>query len=344
MKLLRSKIDFEISEKGISIIENVAIGGIHQYLLIQSENINNPVLLILHGGPGLPIPGTSSRSRDYVIATNTKELVKHYTVVFWDQRGSGKTFNKQEIRDSLNIDQFVSDANEVVQFLKIKFNKQKIYVAGYSWGTIIGLRLVDENPSDYYAYIGISQIINWVQNDVLCLEWTLDKAKKHGNNKAIKELQQCGNPPYIKSVKQWSTLRKWMGRYNSMVYSYQDVKHPGMKMAMSIILRSPDYSIIDIFNTIRGFQRSYTQTLIEDFAKIDYKGTIRRLEIPVFFIHGKKDVHIFGDLVEDYFNELEAPAGKQIFWLDKSSHMFHPEDAKEIEHILISIASQNHIS
>ena len=58
----------------------------------------------------------------------------------------------------------------------------------------------------------------------------------------------------------------------------------------------------------------------------------------------EKDVHIFGDLVEDYFNELEAPAGKQIFWLDKSSHMFHPEDAKEIENILISIASQNHIS
>ena len=83
-------------------------------------------------------------------------------------------------------------------------------------------------------------------------------------------------------------------------------------MAMSIILRSPDYSIIDIFNTIRGFQRSYTQTLIEDFAKIDYKGTIRKLEVPVFYME-KKDVHIFGDLVEDYFNELEAPAGKQIF-------------------------------
>ena len=82
-------------------------------------------------------------------------------------------------------------------------------------------------------------------------------------------------------------------RYNSMVYSYQDVKHPGMKMAMSIILRSPDYSIIDIFNTIRGFQRSYTQTLIEDFAKIDYKGTIRKLEVPVFLYMEKRCSYIW---------------------------------------------------
>ena len=341
MAVLFPKKDFIISETGISKVEKVKIGGIDQYLLIQTEDISNPVLLILHGGPGLPLPGVSSRSRDYVVATTTKELIKHYTVVFWDQRGAGKTFNSNTSKDSFHVDQYILDSKEVVRFLKKEFNKNKIYIAGYSWGTILGLRLVHENPEDYHAYIGISQIVNWADNDALCLQWTLDKAKNKNNQKAIDELTNCGYPPYTKSVKQWGTLRKWMGRYNSMVYSDHNVKHPGMKLAIDLMLRSPDYSIKDIVNTIRGFQRSYTQRIIEDFAEIDFNKTIDKIDIPIVFIHGRKDVHVYGELTDKYYNMLVAPAGKQLFWMEKSSHMFHPDDAKEIENILINILNPN---
>ncbi|GAA0358611.1 alpha/beta fold hydrolase [Bacillus horti] len=337
MKLFSTKKDFMISEQGISQIEKVMIGGIQQYLLIQSENVSNPVLLILHGGPGLPIPGVSSRSSDFVLATTTKELVKHYTLIFWDQRGSGKTFDKQISMESLNIDQFISDTHEVVQFLKNKFNEQKIYLAGYSWGTILGLRLVHENPSDFHAYIGISQIVNWTQNDVLCLEWTLNKARSNKNDKAIRELEQCGHPPYTESPDQWVTLRKWMAKYKTMIYTDGHVKHPGMKLAISLLLRSPDYSIQDTINTMAGFQKIYTQRMIEDFAEINFNETIKKVEVPVYFLHGRKDVHVYGELVDEFYEALEAPAGKHFFWLEKSSHIYHPDDAREIESILIDI-------
>lgn len=338
--ILFRKKDFTITEPGISKVEKIKIGGIDQYILIQSEDISNPVLLMIHGGPGLPIPGVSNRSKDYAVATSTKELIKHYTVVFWGQRGTGKSARNTP-KDSFTIDQFVSDAKEVVQYLKSKFDHNKIYLSGYSWGTVLGLRLAYENPEDFHAYIGISQIVDWSENDALCLEWTLNKAREKNNQKAIQELTSCGQPPYIESTKQWGTLRKWMARYNSMVYSDHEVKHPGMRLGISIILSSPDYSIKDIMNTARGFQRCYTQRMIEDIAKLHFKKTIDKIEIPVIFIHGKKDVHLFGELVDQYYTALDAPAGKQLFWMEKSSHMFHPDDAREIEKILIQIVAEN---
>lgn len=337
MGLYFAKKDFDISPSGISEVKKLAIGGMDQYVLIQSEHLSNPVLLMLHGGPGMPVPGVSNRSRDYALATTTKELVQHYTLVFWDQRGAGKSYSPGIRKNTFNLEQFIADAKEVVQFLKKRFHKNKIYIAGHSWGSVLGLRLAHENPSDFYAYIGISQLINWVENDRLCLQWALRKAKVANHQKAIRELMGCGEPPYLKSVEQWSTLRKWLAKYNAMIYSDSRVKHPGMKLALSIILRSPDYSLSNIMNTFKGFQASYTQRMIEDFAAIDYGKTIPRIELPVIFIHGRKDLQVYGELLERYYQLLDAPAGKKLFWMENSSHMFHPDDAREIERTLIEL-------
>ncbi|MCL1702609.1 alpha/beta hydrolase [Lysinibacillus sp. Bpr_S20] len=336
MGLLWAKKDFKLSASGVSEVVKTRIGGINQYLLIQTENINNPILLMLHGGPGFPIPGVSNRSRDFAMVTTTKELVKHYTVVFWDQRGAGKTYSRKVSSETYTLSQFIQDAKEVIHYLKSRFNQKRIYLAGHSWGSIMGLRLAQEIPNDLHGYIGFSQIINWVENDRLCLQWTLQKARSLRNSKAVAALEACGEPPFVTSVKQWTTLRTWMARYNSMIYTDEQV-NPGMKLIMSILLRSPEYSIIDIINTFRGFQLSYTQALIEEFAQIDFANTITRLDIPVMFIHGRKDLHVYGKIVEEFYMKLDAPQGKQFIWKDKSSHMFHPEDAEENERTLICL-------
>jgi pimeloyl-ACP methyl ester carboxylesterase len=94
MKLLQ-KIDFTISEQGISSIERITIGNVMQSILIQTEKPGSPVLLFIHGGPSMPIHGVSSRGSDYALVMTTKELVKQFTVVFWDQRGTGKSYSKE---------------------------------------------------------------------------------------------------------------------------------------------------------------------------------------------------------------------------------------------------------
>lgn len=155
MKLLSKKPDFTIANSGISSIEKVLLGGIEQYILIQAEDPTKPVLLFLHGGPSMPVSGVSNRGTDYTIATNTKELVKNFVLVFWDQRGTGKSYNRMIKRETMTLNQFISDANELIDLLRERFCQQKIFLAGHSWGTLLGLSLVHQYPEKFYSYIGI---------------------------------------------------------------------------------------------------------------------------------------------------------------------------------------------
>jgi pimeloyl-ACP methyl ester carboxylesterase len=339
MKFIPSRLDYTIPAGGISTIETVNLGGLDHSVLIQAENPNNPVLLFLHGGPGMPMPGVSCRGRDFTGAMATKELVKHFVLVYYDQRGTGKSFSSRIDQATMRVEQFISDAEEMVHYLTQRFQQDKIYLVGHSWGTILGLALAARIPNKLHSYVGLSQIVNWTKNDMLCREWIIEEATRWGDSKAILELESVGLPPYTESMKQWGVLRKWMFKYKSMIYTSDDVKHPGFHEVLYIMMKSPDYSLMDIINTFyRGFFKTFTKSMIEDFAQINFIKSAPRLEIPVHFIHGRKDVHVFGSLVEEYFNVLDAPRGKQLQYVEKSSHIFHPEDGKIIEQFLIDMA------
>lgn len=336
MRFFSRKYDFNIPEGGICAIEKVHLGGIDQYVLIQGESPSNPVLLLLHGGPSMPIPGVSSKGRDYTIATNTKELVKHYTVVFWDQRGTGKSYHPSIPANTMTVPQFVSDTLEVTDYLRKKFSQNKIFLAGHSWGSILGLMAVSQQPHKYHSYIGLSQVINWTENDRLGLEWTKEEAKRRNNLKALRELNAVGEPPFVESVEQWGILRRWQRNFGTLIYTDEHIKHPGLfKITMDMLL-SKVYSIKDMFNTFyKGFQLVYSLEFIQELPRIDFMRTAAQVSIPVTFIHGAKDVHVYGSLAEEFFNRLKADQGKRFIWLDKSGHAFHPDDTRMIEKHLI---------
>lgn len=338
MKLLSRKEEFSLSPEGLDSVVQVTLGGINQSILIQAEDKDQPVLLILHGGPSMPIPGVSCRSRDYVIATATKELVKHYVLVFWDQRGTGKSYQAGIPPESMNVQQFINDAEELVDWLRQRFNQGKIYMAGHSWGSIIGLSLAHRIPNKFHAYIGISQIINWAENDRLCLKWALAEAQRRNHKKALQALRRLGEPPYKASLKQWQVLRTWLTKFNSMIYTGANSKHPGIKHAFMTFLRSPDYTLKDIKNTFyNGFMLSYSQQMIEDFSRIDFAQTVPSLDLPVYFLHGRHDLHIYGQPAQAYLDKVMTSQDKQFIWLSNSSHMLHPDDARQVESFLIRL-------
>lgn len=336
MNYLFNKKDFQISKSGLSSIESIEVGGISQYILIQTENIENPVLLVIHGGPSMPVPAVSSRGQDYALITCTKELVKHYTLVFWDQRGTGKSYAKDIQKDTMHLNQFISDANELVDYLRNRFHTDKIHVAAHSWGTVIGLPLVHRYPEKFHSYIAFSQITNWVENDKLCYKWVFEKARADRNQKAINELITVGEPPYLKSFEQWAVLRKWLFKYNSMFYDAGDKRSANFFSGLAIMLKSPDYSLMDVFHSlVSGFKLAYTEQMLYDINHFDFFTEVPELQMPVIFIHGARETHVWPELVQRYYDGLIAPQGKKIFWMNKSAHAFHPDDAKEIEQLLI---------
>ncbi|HZG86544.1 alpha/beta hydrolase [Paenibacillus sp.] len=334
--LFSRKPDFVIPPGGISSVETLTIGGCEQTVLIQGVNPANPVLLFLHGGPSMPLPGVSSKGQDYTVATATKELVKHFVVVFWDQRGTGRSYSKRIPQDSMTVEQFVRDANELTDALRHRFEQDKIFLVGHSWGSLLGMLLIRRHPEKFHSYVGLSQIVNWTENDKLSYRWALDEAKRRGNRRALAELEAVGPPPYVESFEQWGVLRKWMMRFDAMVYADAETRHPGMKSIMMDVLRSETYSFMDIVHTfVHGFKLVYTNAFIQSLPAIDLEANIPAVEVPVTFIHGRKDVHVHGTLLERYYERLEAKRGKRLLWVERSSHIFHPDDAKLIESHLI---------
>ncbi|MFD2445551.1 alpha/beta hydrolase [Bacillus sp. CGMCC 1.16607] len=330
------KGDFTIPSGGISAVETISLGGIEQTILVQGENRQNPVLLFVHGGPSMPTPGVSARGRDYTITTNTKELVKHFMVVFWDQRGTGRSYHKDIPKESMRIQQFVTDANELTDYLRSRFNKEKIFLVAHSWGSTIGLDLASRYPEKFYSYTGLSQIVSWTENDLHTLNYLKAEATLRGNKKALKELESVGKPPYLESPEQWSLIRKWQMKFKTLIYQDEFIKHPGLMGVTLDILKSPDYRLKDVYNTfIKGFQLVYTQSFIEDLALNNFRESVKEISIPVTFIHGRKDFHVNASPVQSYFEELTAPMGKKFIWANKSAHAFHPDDTKINEQHLI---------
>lgn len=337
MTLFSRKADFFIPDDGIDRIETVMIGGIPQTFLIQSYSPKNPILLFLHGGPSMPLPGVSSRGKNYTVATNTKELVKQFTVVFWDQRGTGRSYHKHIPQDSMNFQQLVSDAAELTDYLRATYQQAKIFLAAHSFGTLIGMYLVKEYPEKYHSYVGISQLISWSENDRYGLGWVKEEAKRRGDQKALVELEAVGEPPFTEGYKQWGVLRKWQMKYSTMVYSDDVIKHPGLARVSLDMLFSKDYRLLDVFHTFySGFKLIYSDDFIRSIPHIDVKKDVPEVKIPIAFIHGKKDVHVHANLAQEYLRTVKSTQEKQFIWMGKSAHLFHPDDTDLIEQYLLN--------
>ena len=143
-KYLQHKVAEEraiTSATGINSLDRVRIGGIDQWIEVRGQNVNNPILLIIHGGPGVAfIPLAASFQGPWE---------NYFTVVEWDQRGAGKTYasnDKDLQRRTMTVSQMEQDTLEVANYLRNRFQRRKIFVMGHSWGSLLGLWLAHEHP------------------------------------------------------------------------------------------------------------------------------------------------------------------------------------------------------
>ncbi|WP_297644821.1 alpha/beta fold hydrolase [uncultured Treponema sp.] len=155
------------------------IGGMKQYVQIRGENVENPVMIFVHGGPASPM--------GYVSAYYQKELESALTIINYDQRGCGRTYYANGCDSECNIDLLVSDLDAIVEYAKKRFGKNKVIIAAHSWGTVIGSIYVQKNPQNVSCYVGISQITNLYKNKLNVARTALEKDEIKGT-KDEKEL------------------------------------------------------------------------------------------------------------------------------------------------------------
>jgi len=305
-------------EKSIAVLEKVQLGGTEQWITIRGQDADKPVLLYLGiGGPGA---GGFPAS-----ALVLKPLEEHFVVVNWDQPGTGKSYGAVPI-ETLTVDKFISDAHELTLLMKERFGEDKIYVLGLSWGTILGTKLVQQYPQDYYAYIGTGQMVNTTENDRIGYRLALQLAQDQGDQRLAQRLAGYGEPPYS-----GEGMALKYAAYNNVLFDYM-----GSANLQTVLLLVPqfarEYGLVDKVNFARGLAQSFA-VVYPQLQDLDFTVQAARMEVPMYFLVGRRDVNAVAALVEDYYNLLQAPY-KELIWLDSG----HGADTADILDVMVNRA------
>lgn len=298
----------EPGQEAIARLEPVTLGGSRQWLLIRGAQRNNPVLLFLHGGPGSPYMGLAHVFQ--------RELEQHFVVVQWDQRGSGKSFADTP-PESMNVAQFLADTHELVLLLRQRFQRDRIYLLGHSWGSYLGLAEAHRHPENLYAYIGTGQMIDLLAQERSSHDYVVARAQAEQNTTALQQLDNIGLPPYRDTLAGMTVKYDWLWHYGGMLGNAT-----GPSPFVWGLLQASEYSLLDKINFMRGMSFSLTQLARnegEQFWKLQAPDPAAPFRVPVFFINGELDRVTPTALVADYVQQLKAPA-KELFVLPGADH------------------------
>lgn len=288
---------------GIAEEHYVTVGGAEQWIQIRGENKANPVMLILHGGPGSP----------YAVFTPLiRSWEKHFTVVQWDRRGVGKTRARSGKASTNSYAQMESDAIEVIRFLQVKLGQEKIILFAGSMGTLLGLPLVQKHPQLFSAIVCTDMYTDMRRNEAVGYQLTLDRVRAAGNTKAVAALERIGGDPA------WWDMRAWQIKMDWTMKTDPVTPNGVTKLLFPLALTSPIYSLGDVRHLLAGFLETGRQlhTEVQAYSTDDLP---TRFEVPFFLFQGASDVLTITSLAEEYFATIDAPH-KEIALIGQASH------------------------
>ncbi|WP_304519151.1 alpha/beta fold hydrolase [Clostridium estertheticum] len=290
----------------IAVLEKVTLGDSDQWITIRGKNKNNPVLLFLAGGPG----GTQlAATREQL-----KKLEDNYVVVNWEQPGAGKSMKAIPLK-SITPERYISDGHELTQYLCQRFKQKKIYVLGESWGSALGILLVQRYPELFSAFIGTGQMVEFVKTDVRMYNLVLKIAKERGDIKQIEKMKNQGLPPYYGKGMVWkfSTLSQYLTKYMT---KNSEIERPGYNTLSEI--GGTEYGLYDKVSWMLGLVTTFNQ-VYPQLYNIDLSKQATKLDVPVYFMIGRHDVNASPEMAEEYFNAIKAPH-KEFIWFEHSGH------------------------
>ena len=293
-----------VVEGSVAEMQRLRLGGIEQSITIRGRNTNAPILIWLHGGPGTDETG--------LLRKYNSELENHFLVVYWTQRGTGRSYTSDTPASSMTIAQFVSDLDELITDLQRRFGKQRVVLAGHSWGTSFGVAYAQAHPQKLAAFVGVSQVVNATAGEKLSYRFTLDEAKRRRNAEALRDLVALGEPPY--SVDSIMVQRKWLEEFGGGSFH----KPTSMLNLMWQSFGASEMTLLDGVYFKSGVDFSL-HALAKANARVDWWSSARRFEMPVFIASGRFDHNTDAGLQKAWFDKIDAPA-KMHRWFEHSAH------------------------
>lgn len=292
-------------KKATGIEEYVLINGIHQYLFHSGTAAENPVLLFLHGGPG-----SSASLFAHAFQDNWEEL---FTVIHWDQRGTGKTLTKNP-ESYPTVDVLLQDLLELVHYLKSRYHQPKIVLLGHSWGSVLGSLFIRDHAEEVAYYIGVGQVTSKRASERLSYVKVKEAIVQANDQRDLKKLEALGDYPGEQLDTQWLKkslqLRKLQGKYH--------LARKSKVSPLKILLTSPLFHLSDFSALIKGNKAN--KELMTFLGSFDVHTNAVEYKVPLYYIVGEDDWQTPAALTQDYVQRIKAPQ-KKIYIIPNAGHM-----------------------
>ena len=293
----------------------VEINGVRQGLFIKGSDARRPVLLYLHGG--MP---------DYFLTrrhpTGWEEL---FTVVWWEQRGSGLSYSADTPPETITTDTLIADTHALTDWLCRRFGTDRIYLLAHSGGTFIGIQAAARAPHLYHAYIGVAQMSCQAESERLAYEYMLGQFRAHGNTRMVARLEAApvtpagGIPSGYLAVRDAAMHMLGIGTMREMRSLFAGLVIP------SLLFR--EYTVGEKWRFWYAKARAGVSPVWEDLVRTDLRTSVSAVGTPAYFLHGSHDYTVNYSLARSYCDRLEAPLkGFYTFAASAHSPMFEEPD------------------
>lgn len=314
--------DGRVVPGSIAELEQVELNGSQQWITIRGHDQTRPILLFLAGGPG----GSQLAATRKMLG----DLEQHFIVVNWEQPGAGKSYHAVNIAE-LTPERYIADAEALTLYLRERFNQDKIYILGESWGSILGVWMAQRHPELYHAIAGSAQMVDFLETDTYCYFLAMQLAFESGDFKKMQALMLQGPPPYYGT----GVTRKvtaYLMPLSQHMNGNPAITGPGYDTIGD--LASPEYGLYDKVNYARGLLNTM-DVLWPQLWDVNLREQAPRLEVPVYFLEGRHDVNAPPALVEDYMQTLEAPH-KELMWFEHSGHSPWVDESAKVVDVMVN--------
>ena len=289
----------------IAELTSIDVNGHELGLLIRGHDTDNPVLLFLAGGPGGSELGAM---RNHLAA-----LEENFTVATLDQRGTGSSYPALDPADTYTLRSAIDDTVATTNYLRERFTTERVVLVGQSWGTILGVLTVRQEPGLYSAFVGVGQMVSPVETDRIFYTDTLAWARGHGESGLVTELQEIGPPPYTSMLDYETTLS-----FEQEVYPYDHSGNSEGAGGFSENFFVPEYTLVDQAHMLASFMDTFG-TLYPRIQDVDLRQDAPTLDVPAFFVQGAHEAPGRSEPFAQWYDQLTAPT-KEMVVFDRSGH------------------------
>ena len=286
-----------MAPKDRAVKVHVPINGVDQGMFLQVRDPGAPVLLFVHGGPGMP--------EFWLTQRHPTRLHEAFTVAWWEQRGAGLSYSPGIPAQTMTVEQFIDDTITVAQHLCQRFGVEKVHLMGHSWGSFIGLQAAARAPDMFHAYLGMAQVTHQVASEQEAYRFMLDAYRAQGADRMVRRLERSPVTGGVPLPRGYEVLRDpamhrlGIGTTHDMGSVVTGIFLPS--------LTSPDYTPAERVNLWRGRRFSRSFGMWDQMLATDLTTLIQRLPIHAYFLHGRHDRTVSYEMAKAYAAQLDAP-------------------------------------